>query len=395
MPEVRLLEVRNTYKWGGGPDKTILLSASLHDRSRVSPVVAYIRDVRDREFTITQKARELGLTYHEIPERGKFDPSVLLALRKLIIEHDINLIHPHDYKSDLFCYLVSRSLRKKSLTLISTAHNWAMMGFRGELYRRLDLLIMRYFDHLIAVSDATKSAMVNAGLPSEKITVIHNAIDTTVWAPRATNTFRSEFGLEGVFPLIGYVGRITEEKDLRTWLRVAANIAQQYPEARFVIVGDGASPRLYCELQEWAAVLKIADRVVFTGYRQDLQNIYAALDVFFMTSCREGLSNSILEAMAMGVPVVATNAGGTAELIENGTSGYLLPVGDSMGMTETLMKLLGDPRLRTQMAMAARKRVEERFSFQLRLRRIEALYEQLVREKTSTMNLGKTAHLRA
>ncbi|WP_447859191.1 glycosyltransferase [Nitrospira calida] len=395
MPEIRLLEVRNTYKWGGGPDKTILLSASLHNRDRVVPVVAYIRDVRDRDFAITRKARELGLTYYEIPERGKFDPSVLLTLRKLIVKHDINLVHPHDYKSDLFCYLVSRLLRKRPLALISTAHNWAMMGLRGELYRRLDLFVMRYFDHLIAVSDATKSAMVNAGLPSEKITVIHNAVDTTVWAPRVANTFRSEFGLEGVFPLIGYVGRITEEKNLKMWLRVAANIAQRYPEARFVIVGDGASPRLHTELQKLATALNIADRVVFTGYRQDLQNVYAALDVFFMTSCREGLSNSILEAMAMGLPVVATDVGGTRELIENGNSGYLLPVGDSTGMTEALINLLGDPCLRTQMAMAARKRTEERFSFQLRLRRIEALYEQLVREKISAMNLGETAHLRA
>jgi glycosyltransferase involved in cell wall biosynthesis len=395
MPEVRLLEVRNTYKWGGGPDKTILLSAVLHDRARVSTVVAYIRDIRDREFTITQKARALGLNYYEIPERGKFDPRVLSALRRLIAQHNINLVHPHDYKSDLFCYLASRSLRDRPLTLISTAHNWAMMGLRGEIYKRLDLFVMRRFDHLIAVSDATKSAMVDAGLPSEKITVIHNAIDTTAWAPRATNTFRAEFGLEGVFPVIGYIGRITEEKDLQTWLRVAANIARQHAGARFVIVGDGARPRLQAELQEMAARLRIADRIVFTGYRQDLQNIYAALDVFFMTSRREGLSNSILEAMAMGLPVVATDVGGTKELIEDGVSGFLLSVGDSTGMAEALLKLLGDKRLREQVALAARKRVEEKFSFRLRLQRIEDLYEQLIREKTDAAPLGEAARLRA
>ncbi|MEW6246128.1 MAG: glycosyltransferase family 4 protein [Nitrospirota bacterium] len=395
MPEIRLLEVRNTYKWGGGPDKTILLSAALHDRARVSTVVAYIRDVRDREFTISQKARALDLNFYEIPERGKFDPRVLSALRKLVVQHDINLIHPHDYKSDLFCYLVSLSLRNRPLTLISTAHNWAMMGFRGEIYKRLDLFVMRRFDHLIAVSDATKSAMIDAGLSPRKITVIHNAIDTTAWTPRATNTFRSEFGLEGVFPLIGYIGRITEEKDLQTWLRVAANIARQYTEARFVIVGDGASPRLQTELQEMATSLRISERIVFTGYRQDLQNIYAALDVFFMTSCREGLSNSILEAMAMGLPVVATDVGGTKELIEDGDSGHLLPVGDSTGMTAALLKLLGDQRLRSRMALAARKRVEEKFSFQVRLRRIEDLYEQLIRGKTEALNLREAAHLRA
>src|SRR5262245_41816374 len=87
MAEIRLLELRNTYKWGGGPDKTVLLSAERHDRTLVDVVVAYIRDVRDTEFCITDKARARGLTFYEIEERGKFDPRVLHALRMIILQH--------------------------------------------------------------------------------------------------------------------------------------------------------------------------------------------------------------------------------------------------------------------------------------------------------------------
>src|SRR4030095_4139841 len=115
MSEIRLLELRNTYKWGGGPDKTILLSAERHDRSRLSVVVAYIRDVPDHEFRVAEKARSRGVTFYEIPERGKFDFRVVKAIRDLVLRHDINLIHAHDYKSDLFAYLVRRWLRRKRI----------------------------------------------------------------------------------------------------------------------------------------------------------------------------------------------------------------------------------------------------------------------------------------
>src|SRR5215813_678450 len=132
MAEIRLLELRNTYKWGGGPDKTVLLSAERHNRTLMEVVVVYIRDVRDKEFSITDKARARGLTFYEIEEHGKFDLRVLHALRKIVLQHNINLIHSHDYKSDLFAYLVHRQLRHRRLAVISTMHGWALEGLRGR-----------------------------------------------------------------------------------------------------------------------------------------------------------------------------------------------------------------------------------------------------------------------
>ena len=126
-----------------------------------------------------------------------------------------------------------------------------MLGLRGELYRRLDLTLMRRFDHLIAVSHATKNEMVAAGIPPDLISVIHNAIDTDVWSPRhATSALKEELGLAQACPVIGYVGRIMPEKDLETWLRAAALVAQQYPEAQFVLVGEGRDGDTLGQLQQ-------------------------------------------------------------------------------------------------------------------------------------------------
>jgi glycosyltransferase involved in cell wall biosynthesis len=379
MADVRLLELRNTYKWGGGPDKTVLLSAERHDRTLVNVVVAYIRDVGDREFSITDKAHARGLTFYEIEERGKFDLRVLRALRDIVLRHNINLLHGHDYKSDLFATMLRWWMGRQRFTLVSTAHAWVMLGLRGELYRRLDLALMRRFDHLIAVSHATKNEMVAAGIPPDLISVIHNAIDTDTWSPRhATAALREELGLEQACPVIGYVGRIMPEKDLETWLRAAALVAQRYPEAQFVLVGEGRDGITLGQLRCLADQLGIADRVHFPGYRAHLLPVYGSFDLFVLSSRREGLPNSILEAMAVGLPVVTTDVAGTSELVLDGHTGYMVPQGDVDRLAHAMVTLVANQQLRQRMGQAGRERIECEFSFTHRLQRIEALYTRIL-----------------
>ena len=300
-------------------------------------------------------------------------------MRDIILQHDINLIHAHDYKSDLFAYVLRLRLRQRPITLLSTAHAWVMLGLRGEIYRRLDLLLMRRFDHLIAVSHATKDEMLSAGIPAERISVIHNAIDTDEWAPdQAATDLRVELGLQDAYPIIGYVGRVMPEKDLDTWLRAAALVAQQFPTAHFVLVGEGKDASTQKGLLQLAAILGIANRVHFPGYREDLLSVYATFDIFFMSSRREGLPNSILEAMAMGKPVVTTDVAGAKELVQDNHTGYVLPQGDAHGLAQAIISLAGDSKLRHEMGRASRQRVENEFSFTQRLQRIEALYERLL-----------------
>jgi glycosyltransferase involved in cell wall biosynthesis len=378
-PPVRLLELRNTYKWGGGPDKTIILSAEQHDRARVSVVIAYIRDVHDREFSIRERIGRHGFTFYEIIERCKFDIRVLRMLHDIVLKHDINLIHSHDYKSDLFAYLISGRLWRRRITLVSTAHGWGMVGLRGAFYRRLDLWLMRRFDQLIAVSRARRDELIAARVSESRISMIHNAIDTNVWSPgQSRNDFLAEMVIKQSFPVVGYVGRIMPEKDLVTWLRAAALVAEKYPRARFILVGDGRNGETLDELKNLAARLGIADRVLFPGYRLNLLPFYASFDIFVLTSLGEGLPNSILEAMAMGIPVVAVDVGGVKELVSDGNSGYVLPRGDAYGLSQAILALTDNPKLRAEMGQAGRIKVEQEFSFAQRLRRIEDLYERLV-----------------
>lgn len=380
---VRLLELRNTYKWGGGPDKTILLSAEMHDRTRVEVVVVYIRDVRDHEFQITEMAQGRGITYYEVPEDGKFDPRVLSALREIIIRHDINMIHGHDYKSDLFAYLVRKWMWRRSIALVSTAHAWVMLGLRGEFYRRLDLFLMKRYDLLLAVSQATKDEMVTAGIPGSQINVLYNGIDADAWAPNCVpESLRTEFNIPPEVPVIGYVGRLMPEKDLKTWLRAAGVVAKQFPTARFVLVGEGRDESTLQELTTLASSLGIADQVIFPGYRRSLQSVYASFNLFVLSSLREGLPNSILEAMALGLPVVTTDVAGAKELVVDGDTGFVVPQGDPEPMAQAMLQVLSNQETQRSMGQAGRLRIEQEFTFKKRLTRIEDLYCQTVSQET-------------
>jgi glycosyltransferase involved in cell wall biosynthesis len=222
--------------------------------------------------------------------------------------------------------------------------------------------------------------MVAAGVPEHKIAVIHNAIDTDAWSPaRAPESRRAEWGLTSAFPVVGYVGRIMPEKDLETWLRAAGLLAREYPKARFVLVGDGRDGTTQRELQTLAGTLGIGDRILFPGYQSNLPPVYASFDMFLLSSRREGLPNSLLEAMAMRLPVVTTDVAGAKELVLHGETGFVRPQGDARGLGEALVALATDDALRTRLAEASRRRVEHEFSFDRRLELIESLYERVAR----------------
>jgi len=230
--------------------------------------------------------------------------------------------------------------------------------------------------------------MVEAGIPASKISVLHNGIvEADVWfSAQVTTTLREELHISQDVPVMGFVGRIMPEKDLETWLRAAALVAKQYPHAWFVLVGEGRDRSLLATLQELADSLGVARNVLFSGYRRNLLPVYGACDIFVLSSLREGLPNSILEAMALGVPVVTTDVAGAKELVVHGESGFVVPQQSSDQLANRVLQLLDDPEMRVRMKHASRQRIESEFSFSKRLEKIENLYTQILglepRERT-------------
>ncbi len=375
---VRVLELRSTYRGGGGPDKTILLSAAAHDPTRVQVTCVYLRGADDAAFTLHERARELQVPFEAILERGGMDPTLLPRLAHTLYRHRPHIIHTHDYKSDLLGWAL-RPLVPRA-RLLATAHGWTLDNRRMNIYNQLDRLVLRRFDHVIAVSGATRERMVRAGIPDRRITLLYNGIDLNVWRPPGGEvdriSVRRALGLPVDGPLVGFIGRLSPEKQVSVALEAVRLARERHPGLHLVVVGDGAAES---DLPGMVRRKGLEGVVHALGYRRVTPEWYHALDVYLMSSRTEGLPNTLLEAMACGCPSVVTAVGGIPELVGSSGGVLLCPSGDAACLARGVSVVVEEPGRGVRMGEAARRRVEEAFSFEARLRAIEGLYESLAR----------------
>jgi glycosyltransferase involved in cell wall biosynthesis len=234
-------------------------------------------------------------------------------------------------------------------------------------------------DRAIAVCELARQVEIEqTGVSPDKVVTIHNGIDVGKFSypgPQSPAQVRDSFGIPKGVPLVGTVGRFRPQKGLADLLAAMVQVRHLIPSARLLLVGGG---ELLDDLETKALSSGLGTAVTFAGMRSDVPKILAALDVFVSSSLWEGMPNAILEAMAAGLPVVATAVGGTPEVVEDGVTGLLVPPGDPKALAEAIACLLQDIDLRQQMGQAGRGRVTQHFSIERMVERTQTLYEQLL-----------------
>jgi sugar transferase (PEP-CTERM/EpsH1 system associated) len=229
-------------------------------------------------------------------------------------------------------------------------------------------------DQVLSVSSRLAERMAgDVGFEPARIRTIRNGVDLTRFNPAYRASARASLALAGEQFAVGTVGRLVPVKDQATLLEAVALLRREGLEVALVLAGDGP---LEGALRDRAAALGITDSIRLLGHRRDVEVVLAALDVFALSSVSEGLSNTILEAMATGLPVIATRVGGADELVEDGVTGLLVAPGSPSDMSAALRRLL-DPSARKAMGHAGRRRVEAEFALSTMVKRYEALYSEL------------------
>ena len=382
--KINVLDVRSCRGGGGGPEKTILFSALETDREHFNMSVAYLKSKDDPEFDLHERAQKLGVeSFYTIDESFKFDIGAMRRLLKLLREKNIDVYHGHCYKSDLYGLILSRFHKMK---LVTTAHGplasfkffWASKNWRVRyLYDQIDLRLLKHYDLVLMVSDTMREIISRYGVDPQRMMWIRNAIDSKYFrrsgAPDAA--FRAELGIPPGATVVGAVGRLNGEKDYPNMLRAAQILLKQRPDLYFVIAGKG---ELEPELKALAVELGIAQRVIFMGHFHDVRKVFELMDLYVLSSTREGLPNTVLEAMAMGVPIVSTDVDGVKEAVSDQREAFLVPAQDSGKLAEGIARMLDDRELRERLARDARAKVETDFSFAHRTRTIENLYRKLM-----------------
>jgi len=381
MPNpIHVLELRSVRGTGGGPEKTILLGAARSDPARVRVTVCYIRDQRDRSFGPEKRAAEAAVDYVEIRERHSFDPSIWPALRRLVHERDIDIVHAHDYKTNVLAMLLARSAK---VIPLSTAHGWTGQSLRERfLYYQVDKRLLATLPCVIAVSGSIRHELIRAGASPGRVHTVLNGIDP--WSFRRDRTRRARvrlaMGIEPDEVVIGAVGRLEPQKRFDLLLDAVAMLRRQQPALAIAVAGDGS---LRLRLQAQAGRLGFGAGCRFLGHSDDVVGLHHAFDVFVQSSEYEGTPNAVLEAMALETPVVATRAGGTHEVIEDGVHGLLVPPGKPEALADAINHTLINPVETAARVAAARGRIERELSFAARMEAVDRIYEELMKTPAS------------
>ncbi len=369
-----ILDARVVTGTGGGPEKTILNSPRFLEPLGYRMLCAYMHPPGDPGFEVLRaKAAKYNAPLISIPDRGAWDWRVVTAMLSVCRRERVTVWHGHDYKTNALGLLLKRFW---PMRLVTTAHGWVQHTSRTPLYYRIDRFCLPRYERVICVSDDLLESCLAAGVPARNCVLLENGIDTAEYARRRTTAEAKaalSFPAEGL--LVGAVGRLSGEKGFDVLIRSIHALVSRGLDVQLVIVGEGGERS---NLERLVRELHLNDRVRLAGWQADVRGYFEAMDVFALSSLREGLPNVLLEAMALEVPVVSTRVNGTPRLVQDGLNGFLVNAGDLDGLTAALTNLLTNAARRGAFRAAGRHTVETRYNFATRMHRLKRLYDELL-----------------
>lgn len=373
QPKIRLLYVIYSLDNGGAETLAIRLAEKL-SKDLFDVVVCSLSDRGPLRTLLEQK----HIRYFTLGKREGKDPGVALRLRKVIRDERIDIIHTHNQGPLLYTYLATRMMRNGP-KIVHTEHinmvkefsySRKHMLYNSLLYRSLDGFI-NIARHL---TDSYRDAFTS---PHTKIQTIHNCVDLAEYDFSPTSDLRAELDLKQGTPLIGCISALRRQKDHDTLLKAMEKVKRDVPETVLVLAGDG---ELRDELLEQVRQLDLSWNVKFLGFRSDIANLLAQFDIFVLASLYEGLPLCILEAMAAGKPVVATDADGTNELIVNGETGLLVPLRDPGKFADAILSLLQDADMAADIGSKAKMFVEKQHNFNTMIHEYKSFYRNMINQ---------------
>ncbi len=370
---ITVLHTRIVSGTGGGPDKTIVNSPRHLIGTRYRAVAAFLHAPGDPGIgELERRARQAECPFLAIPDAHPVDLRTLARMAELCRELDVKIWHGHDYKSNLFGVLLERLC---DLKLATTVHGWVKLTHKTPLYFAIDRFALRRYHDVMAVSQDLFDACLDAGVPQGRLSLIENGIDTHAFRRRgpARDSARRSSSRDRV--VIGAVGRLSEEKGFHWLIEAAERALERGVALELWIAGEGdQKERLAAQI----AASPHARHFRLLGFEREPVELYEALDLFALSSLREGLPNVVLEAMAMEVPVLATRCGGMEAFARDTEDALLVEAGSAEALANGIVRLAQDAALRTRLAATARARVERECSFAHRIAREVERYDRLL-----------------
>jgi len=356
-----------------GAEEIILTLAESLDRTKFNPLVVAFKEEGDEIPPLVTMANERQIPTEVIALKGRFDFHSITKLRRLVLKNKIDIVHSHEYKSDVIAFIATRFISAK---LIATTHGWIAINLKVKFYEFLDSQVLRFFDKIIAVSNIMRQELLKSRISPSKIAVIENALDFSAFQVSGSRAnLIKELGLSPNAFIIGAVGRLSLERGYIYLLKAAKKVIESFPSVVFLLVGDGyLKDSLIAETER----LGIKDKIYFLGFRNDIHNIISVMDIFISSSLKESFGLALVEAMAAGKAVVATKVGIALDIIKEGETGILIEPKNREAIYKAIARLLTDEKLRDKIAASAKNLIVERFSCQQMVAKYQQAYLDLV-----------------
>ncbi len=317
-----------------------------------------------------------GFPVHVLCRQRGLDWRCARRMAELFRQEKVDLVHAHQY-TPFFYGITARFLWRRSPVLFTEHGRWFPDYPRTKRIVANRLLLERR-DRVVGVGEAVRQALiVNEGIPIERVSVIYNGIDVSTFeGPDHRETVREELGLGRDDLVVTLVARLDPLKDHPTAIRTLQHVVRRNANARLVLVGDGPERD---SIRALVREHRLDEHVHLIGQRSDVARLLSAADIALLTSVSEGIPLTLIEAMAAGLPVISTRVGGVVEIVEEGRTGLLAPVGDDATLARLVDTLANDANLRNRMGQLGRERARELFSERQMHARYLRLYREMLR----------------
>jgi len=368
----------------GGAEKVSLNFLQSVDRQLfdIYPILFFRPWEEDTSFL--KELMRANFPIYKIPvSLGKQDFLWLIRRFKItfsiLMENHFDLLHTHGYVADIIGIMTAKMLRVRT---ISTCHGFIENDKKLSRYNALDRLVLRFCDTIIAVSADIQRSLTDCGIKANRIKVIPNAVRTDIDKSSLLNQrqeARQLFGFSEEDCVLGYVGRLSPEKGLTYLIESAALARNANCPVKMLIIGEGPEQG---ELRNTVKRRGLESHAVFAGFQTIIDGLLPAIDIFILPSLTEGTPMSLLEAMAYGIPAIASTVGQIPEIIDSGKSGILVRPEDAEQMKDAIVFLCNKPSVRESIGKAGRKKVKRHFDIKNWTRKIENEYLNLIENKS-------------
>jgi glycosyltransferase involved in cell wall biosynthesis len=366
---MRVFHLRASNFYGGPERQLHQHTLNLRDSDVEITIGSFSEDGKEPEFLST--IRSDGIRTHLLEVNSAYDFRAIRLLRSYLSSNAVSILCTHDYRSHLIGLLATVNSKTKWLAF---SRGWTQDSALVVVFSLMDRMIIRFADRIVAVSHGQKRKLVRCLVTPGKITVVHNAIASETIEHVQPADLRTKFNLPLQTFIVVSAGRFSREKGQIDLVRAAESALVGCANLRFILFGDG--PDLE-SIRKEIEKLGLADRILCPGFEKNVLSHIMGSNLLVNPSLSEGLPNVVLEAMALNVPVVATNVGGVPEIIEDGINGLLVPPRNHTSMCRAILEVVNNRKLAVELTVAARRTIIERFTFLNQCRQLVSVYRSL------------------